>query len=188
MGSRLARAALRHTLAYPWIVADAGVVPAPSGDEPWTPSQGWRTLPHHLQVDELWGKIRNEARRDAVGHTALAYWLSLCRLCLSAGLFWAAWFVIKAYVIFGLQEQEGALASFLHSSILAHSSLKRSMAVLLANKLSSHTLPGTQLLRLITEAFDDDPVGCPCSSLRAVYLVGLCYLLALLRTFSCKVQ
>lgn len=59
-----------------------------------------------------------------------------------------------------VQEQEAALASFLHSSILAHSSFSRSMAVLLANKLASQTLPGTQLMRLITEAYEAEPVRC----------------------------
>lgn len=37
------------------------------------------------------------------------------------------------------------------------------MSVLLANKLASQTIPGTQLMRLIAEAYEDDPVrlhGC----------------------------
>lgn len=50
------------------------------------------------------------------------------------------------------------LASFLHQNIISHSSLGKAMAVLLANKLSSRTLLGTQLMQLISEAYRDDPV------------------------------
>lgn len=57
-----------------------------------------------------------------------------------------------------MQAKEPVLASFLHQNIISHSSLGKAMAVLLANKLSSRTLLGTQLMQLISEAYRDDPV------------------------------
>ncbi len=57
------------------------------------------------------------------------------------------------------QAEEPVLASFLHQNIISHSSLGKAMAVLLANKLSSRTLLGTQLMQLISEAYRDDPVS-----------------------------
>lgn len=54
-------------------------------------------------------------------------------------------------------EMEPALASFVHTAILTHGSLAKSMAFMLANKLSSRTLLGTQLMRLIMAAYEDDP-------------------------------
>ena len=39
----------------------------------------------------------------------------------------------------------------MHSNILMHHSLEKSMAFLLANKLASRTLLATQLVRLISE-------------------------------------
>ena len=56
------------------------------------------------------------------------------------------------------QDAEPALASFLHTTILAHQSMAHSMSFLLANKLSSRTLLGTQLMRMICDAYEDDPV------------------------------
>ena len=41
-----------------------------------------------------------------------------------------------------------------------HGSLAKAMAHLLANKMSSRTLLGTQLMRLITDAYHDEPVSC----------------------------
>lgn len=52
---------------------------------------------------------------------------------------------------------EPAIASFLHTSILAQKSLAKSMALMLANKLSSRTLLGTQLMKIIFDAYEDDP-------------------------------
>ena len=60
-----------------------------------------------------------------------------------------------------LQELEPALASFLHTSILGHTSLAKAMAFMLANKLTSRTLLGTQLVRIISAAYADDPVSSP---------------------------
>ena len=64
------------------------------------------------------------------------------------------------YHCLALQIREPVLASFLHQNIISHSSLGKAMAVLLANKLSSRTLLGTQLMQLISEAYRADPV-CP---------------------------
>ena len=58
----------------------------------------------------------------------------------------------------GTQAAEPALASFLHTSVLAHPSLAKAMSFMLANKLSSRTLLGTQLMRLISDAYRADPV------------------------------
>ncbi len=58
-----------------------------------------------------------------------------------------------------VQEAEPTLASHLHMTILAQKSLAKCMAFLLANKLSSPTLLGTQLTRLITDAYSDDEVS-----------------------------
>ncbi len=57
------------------------------------------------------------------------------------------------------QDMEPAVASFLHTSILVHASLAKAMAFMLANKLTSRTLLGTQLVRLISAAYADDPVS-----------------------------
>lgn len=54
-------------------------------------------------------------------------------------------------------EQEPVLASFLHMTVIMHKKFEKSMAFLLANKLASPTLLGTQLTRLISEAYEDDP-------------------------------
>lgn len=58
-----------------------------------------------------------------------------------------------------LQAKEPVLASFLHQNIISHASLGKAMAVLLANKLSSRTLLGTQLMQLISDVYRDDPVS-----------------------------
>lgn len=54
-------------------------------------------------------------------------------------------------------ETEPLLASFLHTNILAHQSLGKALSHLLASKMQSRTLLGTQLMRLIFDAYQDDP-------------------------------
>lgn len=54
-------------------------------------------------------------------------------------------------------QQEPVLASFLHMTVIMHSEFDKSLAFLLANKLSSATLLGTQLTRLFMDAYADDP-------------------------------
>jgi hypothetical protein len=56
-------------------------------------------------------------------------------------------------------EKEPVLASFLHMTVIMHASLEKSMAFLLANKLSSPTLLGTQLTRLFMEAYEVGAAG-----------------------------
>ena len=56
------------------------------------------------------------------------------------------------------QKVEPSLASFMHSNILMHASLDKSMAFLLANKLASRTLLSTQLQQLFKEAYKAEPV------------------------------
>ncbi len=51
-------------------------------------------------------------------------------------------------------EKEPVLASFLHMTVIMHTTLEKSMAFLLANKLASPTLLGTQLTRLFMEAYE----------------------------------
>jgi hypothetical protein len=80
-----------------------------------------------------------------------------------------------------MQAKEPVLASFLHQNIISHSSLGKAMAVLLANKLSSRTLLGTQLMQLISEAYWDDPVRKPsthCLGGHAGSYMLLCLVLA----------
>ena len=50
------------------------------------------------------------------------------------------------------------LASHLHSSILVHKTLEDSLAFVLANKLSSTTLLPTNIMQLISKAYQRDPV------------------------------
>ncbi|KAG2433458.1 hypothetical protein HXX76_008515 [Chlamydomonas incerta] len=66
---------------------------------------------------------------------------------------------------------EPALASNLFSTILAHPSLEKSMAFLLANKLANPTMLGMQLMRLISEAYEDDAglIEACMADLQAVY-------------------
>jgi len=52
---------------------------------------------------------------------------------------------------------EPALASFMHTSVLVHATLPKSLAFLLANKLASRTLLGTQLVTTIADAYAADP-------------------------------
>jgi serine O-acetyltransferase len=54
-------------------------------------------------------------------------------------------------------DSEPLLASALHTNILAHKTLGKAMAHLLALKMSSRTLLGTQLMRLINDAYADEP-------------------------------
>lgn len=58
-----------------------------------------------------------------------------------------------------MQDIEPLLASFLHTNILAHPSLGKALSHLLASKMQSRTLLGTQLMRLIYDAYQDDPVS-----------------------------
>ena len=55
------------------------------------------------------------------------------------------------------QQREPFLASFMYSSILAHSSLQASLASFLAEKLSCPVLPATQLFQSFTAAYAEDP-------------------------------
>lgn len=54
-------------------------------------------------------------------------------------------------------EAEPALASYLYSTILSHSSLERSLAFHLGNKLCSSTLLATLLYDLFLNALSSDP-------------------------------
>ena len=54
-------------------------------------------------------------------------------------------------------KSEPVLASYLHMSVIMHASIDKSLAFLVSNKLQSPTLLGTQLMRLILEAYEDDP-------------------------------
>uniref|UniRef100_A0A7S4INR4 serine O-acetyltransferase n=1 Tax=Odontella aurita TaxID=265563 RepID=A0A7S4INR4_9STRA len=53
--------------------------------------------------------------------------------------------------------REPLLVSFLHSTILNHPSLESALAFHLANKLSSPSMIGTQLMSLISEALESSP-------------------------------
>ncbi|KHN27250.1 Serine acetyltransferase 5 [Glycine soja] len=57
-------------------------------------------------------------------------------------------------------ELEPALASYLYSTILSHSSLERSLSFHLGNKLCSSTLLSTLLYDLFLNAFSFDPSLC----------------------------
>ncbi|KAJ6383683.1 hypothetical protein OIU78_027053 [Salix suchowensis] len=57
-------------------------------------------------------------------------------------------------------ESEPALASYLYSTILSHSSLERSLAFHLGNKLCSSTLLSTLLYDLFLDTFASDPSLC----------------------------
>lgn len=73
-------------------------------------------------------------------------------------------------------EREPVLASFLHMTVIMHATLEKSMAFLLANKLASSTLLGTQLTRLFMEAYEvggpNGGVVCRCV-LQALLGMGL---------------
>lgn len=67
-------------------------------------------------------------------------------------------------------DAEPTLASFLYSSVLGQPNLERSVSFILANKLGSPTLLGTQLMRLIQDAYEDDPeiIASCCADIQAV--------------------
>ncbi|VFQ99717.1 unnamed protein product [Cuscuta campestris] len=67
-------------------------------------------------------------------------------------------------------ESEPVLASYLHSTVISHSSLFRSLSFHLGNKLSSSTLPSALLYHLFLDTFSSpaDP------SLRAATVADLC--------------
>lgn len=79
----------------------------------------WEAADGTLTQQQLWERVRDEAREVAA--------------------------------------EEPVLASFAHMTVIMHSSLQRSLAFILANKLQSSTLLGTQLTRLFVEAYEDDP-------------------------------
>ncbi|KAI5066949.1 hypothetical protein GOP47_0017477 [Adiantum capillus-veneris] len=56
----------------------------------------------------------------------------------------------------GQSEEEPHLASYFYATVLVHSSLERSLAFHLANKLASLTLLSTQLFTLFWETFAED--------------------------------
>lgn len=68
-------------------------------------------------------------------------------------------------------KEEPVLASFFHMTVIMHHSLEKSLAFLLANKLANPTLLGTQLTRLILDAYKDDPslIEACVADLNAVY-------------------
>jgi serine O-acetyltransferase len=67
-----------------------------------------------------------------------------------------------------MQASEPALASYLYSTVLAHDSIEKTLAFLLANKLASLTMLPTQLMRLIQDVYEDDPdiVDAACADLQ----------------------
>ena len=73
-----------------------------------------------------------------------------------------------------MQDTEPLLASFLHTNVLAHPSLGKALSHLLASKMQSRTLLGTQLMRLIYDAYQDDPVRSPVVH---IYFASLWYML-----------
>lgn len=76
------------------------------------------------------------------------------------------WDEIKAEAR-GDAESEPALASYLYSTILSHSSLERSLSFHLGNKLCSSTLLSTLLYDLFLNAFSTD------SAIRAATVADL---------------
>eukprot|EP00803_Ostreobium_quekettii_P010685 evm.model.scf_2701EXC.1 EVM.evm.TU.scf_2701EXC.1 scf_2701EXC:10742-13076(-) len=92
-------------------------------------------MSHHLSMDALWAKIREEAEADAVSDDR-----PLSR---------------EENIV--EREAEPTLASTLHSTVLVHQSFEKTMAFILANKLASSTLLGTHLMRLCQDAYADDP-------------------------------
>ena len=55
-------------------------------------------------------------------------------------------------------EQEPILASFLHATILNHSSLEDALSYHLANKLDSSTAPALLIREIVSDALNDDPL------------------------------
>lgn len=62
-------------------------------------------------------------------------------------------------MIFIPQDEEPTLASAMHSTVLVHRKLHKTMAFILANKLATPTLLGTHLMRLIQDAYEEEPVS-----------------------------
>ncbi|KGQ56858.1 serine O-acetyltransferase [Gallibacterium anatis] len=56
-----------------------------------------------------------------------------------------------------LAEQEPSLASFFHSTILTHQHLGTALSYILANKLSSSTMPAISLREIIDEVYRENP-------------------------------
>lgn len=54
-------------------------------------------------------------------------------------------------------QREPLLASFMHATILSHSSLEKSLSFHMANQLSSPAMISTQIQALFLEAFDQSP-------------------------------
>ncbi|SER84965.1 serine O-acetyltransferase [Propionibacterium cyclohexanicum] len=69
--------------------------------------------------DDVWSRIRTEARADA--------------------------------------QNEPALASFLHTSVLSHPEFEDSLSFILASKLGTETVTSLSLQTLMKEAFDEEP-------------------------------
>ena len=55
------------------------------------------------------------------------------------------------------EAKEPLLASFLHASVLSHSSFERSLAFHMANLLTSPAMISTQIQALFLEAFENSP-------------------------------
>ena len=103
--------------------------------------------------DRLWSNIRTEAKLDAVWQLHIKQCSKSWRSAVLS--IWQHVYVMQML----LQETEPLLASFLHTNILAHPSLGKALSHLLASKMQSRTLLGTQLMRLIFDAYQDDPVS-----------------------------
>jgi serine O-acetyltransferase len=54
-------------------------------------------------------------------------------------------------------QREPLLASFMHATILSHSSLEKSLSFHMANQLSSPAMISTQIQALFLEAFEKSP-------------------------------
>eukprot|EP00879_Flechtneria_rotunda_P003074 GHRR01003294.1.p1 GENE.GHRR01003294.1~~GHRR01003294.1.p1 ORF type:complete len:377 (+),score=96.05 GHRR01003294.1:359-1489(+) len=67
---------VRQSLAARLATADVVTQPAQPGlSADWHPSQGWRLMPHHLSKEQLWQRIRHEAKADADAEPTLASFL-----------------------------------------------------------------------------------------------------------------
>ena len=116
---------------------------------------------------DLWERLRQEASLDAVS-LVFTQGQGSGRSCVHSVCLRRSTLTVHLL----LQEKEPSLASFLHTTILAHKSLSHSLAFMLANKLSSRTLLGTQLMHMIQDAYARDAVSfrgwqllaasCPC--------------------------
>lgn len=56
-----------------------------------------------------------------------------------------------------MQDAEPTLASFLYSSILVHNTFEKALSFILANKLASPTLFSTQLMKIMDDAYQQNP-------------------------------